>query len=347
MFEQATVLGPQHCPTWQAYGMLLEKMNRPSDAAEKFDRALEIDSSSLPTFQAYGLMEARRGNYDKARELFQRGLAKDTSHAPIFHAWARMEEQLGNHDKARDLLNAGVASAPQSVALLKAWALMELRLGHIDSSNAWYVSQKMGSRKLSKVSERLEMLRLLIEQRSEDDLKLVMKWIEQQRNQKLQSEVDKTLTVGAALPKDWVEGRQYELRTGANYSYNIGDTVVVRTPGGVWPNDGLCFGRILAAPPASAQGAGESARVSEADDGSWGGGSFAGCGRVLVHIGTVKIDGPKGGGGGDSGESESMGTSTLKKFKVVRRGEGTRLSKSMVTAELDVDDVSILKSLHI
>ena len=37
------------------------------------------------------------------------------------------------------------------------------------------------------------MLRLLMEQRSEDDLKLVMKWIEQQRNQQLREEVDKML----------------------------------------------------------------------------------------------------------------------------------------------------------
>ena len=103
-------------------------------------------------------MEARRRDYDKARALFSRGLSKDASHAPIFHAWARMEEQLGNHDKARQLLNAGVASAPQSVALLKAWALMELRLGHIDGSNAWYVSKTMGSRKLSKVTERCSIL---------------------------------------------------------------------------------------------------------------------------------------------------------------------------------------------
>ncbi len=46
---------------------------------------------------------------------------------------------------------------------------------------------------------RLEMLRLLMEQRSEDDLKLVMQWIEQQRNQQLRDEVDKML--GTQFPR--------------------------------------------------------------------------------------------------------------------------------------------------
>jgi len=296
MFQQAAVLGPKHCQTWQAYGVLLEKMGRTDEAAEKFDRALEIDPQSVPTAQAYGLMEARRRNYDKARQLFQRGVSIDASHAPIFHAWARMEEGLGNYDKARDLFNDGVVSAPRSVALLKAWALMELRLGHIDASNQWYVSQQMGSRKLSKVTERLEMLRLLVEQRSEDDLKLVMKWIEKQRNQQLESEVSKMMSVGSALPADWEDGRHFAFGTGEGFS--VGDLVVVRTPGALASCEGqegkglqggapgaLSFGRVLA-PPAEDAGAAAGHSTVGARDGVRDG-------TVFVHVRTLKVDGPR------------------------------------------------------
>ena len=350
MFQQATVLGPKHCQSWQAYGVLLEKMGKTDEAAEKFDRALEIDPESVPTAQAYGLMEARRRNFDKARTLFSRGVSIDASHAPIFHAWARMEEGLGNYEKARELLNDGVASAPQSVALLKAWALMELRLGHIDGSNEWYVSQRMGSRKLSKVTERLEMLRLLMEQRSEDDLKLVMKWIEKQRNQQLETQVSRMISVGAALPADWEEGRHFAF--GAGHTFKVGDLVVVRTPGAVAGDtrDGLeadadsrvSFGRVIA-PPADDAGRVAGAGGDEKD------------GTVYVHVGTLKVDGPRQPSEEDRKRRQSATKMDAKtagdrdrrtgtKLKVVRRGDssGSRRIDSMVTAQLSDGEVGRL-----
>ena len=343
MFQQASMLGPNHCQTWQAYGVLLEKMGRQDEAAEKFQRALEIDPSSVPTVQAYGLMEARRGRYDKARALFERGVAIDGSHAPIFHAWARMEEEAGDYEKARQLFNSGVASAPDSVALLKAWAMMELRLGHIDASNQWYVSPKMGSRKLSKVSERLEMLRLLMEQRSEDDLKLVMQWIEQQHNQQLQTEVSQMLSVGAPVPDEWEDGHHYTF--GAGRKFMTGDLVIVHTPGALASRDNsakhghaasgrLSFGRVIARP----------AIEDKAKD-NHDGDSDRRCGSsVFVHFGTLKIDGPRLPSPrqptSEGRQQRKASGTNLSKLKVIRRGEvGTRLSESMVTALFSEEEV--------
>lgn len=72
---------------------------------------------------------------------------------------------------------------------------MELRLGHIDKSNSksWTVSPQMGIQKLGRVGERLEMLKLLVEQRSEDDLKLVMTWLENQLWRKENKQVHENL----------------------------------------------------------------------------------------------------------------------------------------------------------
>jgi hypothetical protein len=86
--------------------------------------------------------------------------------------------------------------------MLKAWAAMELELGHIDESNDWTVPRNVSARhahkqrsrgdksqnavtnmqqqkQLSRVGENLQMLRRLIERRSDEDLRTVMKWIEQ------------------------------------------------------------------------------------------------------------------------------------------------------------------------
>ena len=254
MYQQATKLDSKHYRTWQAFGVLLEKLNRCDEACDKFERALEIKPTSVPTLQAYGLMEARRGRYDQARELFERGVAIESAHAPIFHAWARMEEILGNHDRARELLHQGVESAPDSVALLQAWSKMELQLGHIDTSSPWDVKRNMNSHKMSSISERLQMLRLLIGQRSEKDMMAVMKWVENQRRQQLQANVSKLVAVGNSLPPDWKEGQHYICDIA--HSYAPGELVVVpatTTTACTRPRDEiseersvkLCFGRIV------------------------------------------------------------------------------------------------------
>ena len=360
MFQQATVLGPTHCQTWQAYGVLLEKMGKKDEAAEKFDRALEIEPRSVPSLQAYGLMEARRGNYDKARALFQRGVDTDASHAPIFHAWARMEEELGNFDRARELFNFGVARAPDSVALLKAWALMELQLGHIDSSNQWYVSKKMGFRKMSKVSERLEMLRLLIEQRSENDLRLVMKWILQQRNQQLEKQVSKILSVGAALPADWEEGCHFAF--GNRTDFKVGETVVVRTPGALSSNSskdraasgdkrvgtgGLNFGRVV--DPSALHGlvssAASSAREEQLRKEKLLIEGLASKGvedTVLVHIDTMKMDGPRlAPSRGHRQQQQALGETPIS-MQDAADGGVSDLRDSMVTVQLVASEVGEL-----
>ena len=344
MFQQASVLGPKHCQTWQAYGVLLEKMGRTEEAAEKFERALEIDPSSVPTLQAYGLMEARRCNYDPARKFFQRGIELDASHAPIFHAWARMEEEQGNYGKARELFNSGVASAPDSVALLKAWAMMELQLGHIDGSNRWYVSKNMGLSRLLKITERLEMLRLLIEQRSEDDLKLVMEWIEEQRNQQLQTEVSKMLSVGTPVPIEWEEGRHFSFDS--SHEFNIGDLVVVQTRGPgekektgrsrghLVRNGGLCFGRVIALTFRDKR----NDAVDLGESAGWNRKAIREGRMVLVHVRTKKAD--------------ALERLTLREekcnekseLKVVRRcdGEDVGLNDSVVTAQWCASEVGKL-----
>ena len=225
LLKRATELDRRHVQSWQARGVALEKLGREEDAAWCFEEAMAADPGSVPTLQAYGLMQARRGNVEAARALFARGSELDAGHAPILHAWARMEEGAGNFSTARSLFKRGVESAPKSVALLKAWAKMELNLAEVRNKKGWEVSPRMKEAKLEKVEQRLEVLRLMIEQRSEDDLKRVMKWLERQRLRKGRESLDKVLRVGARVPDDWREGVQFSFAPG--HQFAAGELVVL------------------------------------------------------------------------------------------------------------------------
>lgn len=190
LFEKAIRLDDQHVRTYQAWAITKERMGLHDESAQLFRQALHVNSRSVPTYQAYALFEARRGNLDKARQLFQSGLDIDSSHAPIWHAWAVMEQKDERYDVARELFERGVDAAPYNTPMLRAWAKMELQLGHIDTSRDWMVPQnsnrrrerqrggKNSKRQISTVGENLKMLRLLIEQRSDEDVKAVMKWLD-------------------------------------------------------------------------------------------------------------------------------------------------------------------------
>lgn len=200
LFQHATELNPRHARTYQAWAITAEKLSEFNQARELFRTALQIDTRSVPTYQAFALFESRRGNLDKARELFQIGIDYDPNHAAIWHAWAVMEHRAGNYDDARKLFNAGVNAAPDSAPMLRAWATMELELGHIDRSQDWEVPRsaqlRRGGRKgapnqknnpgrrsasdkqISRVGENLQILRLMIERRSDDDIANVMKWLD-------------------------------------------------------------------------------------------------------------------------------------------------------------------------
>lgn len=205
LFEKAVSIEPRHVRSIQSWAIAEEKRGHPEDAESLFKRALTIDPLSAPTYQAYALMEARRNNIQRARQLFSKGIDIDRNHAAILHAWATMEAKAENFDEARRIFDLGVRAAPNSTPMLRAWAAMELELGHIDESNDWTVPRNArsknpysrrsgphGSRntayshqqkQLSLVGENLQMLRRLIERRSDEDLRTVMKWIERRANE--------------------------------------------------------------------------------------------------------------------------------------------------------------------
>ncbi|CDF41259.1 TPR repeat-containing protein [Chondrus crispus] len=200
LFEKAVRLNPQHARTFQAWAITKEKMGLHAESEALFRRALDVSPRNAPTLQAYGLFEARRGNLDRARDLFETGIQADPNHAPIWHAWAVMEQREKNYDTARELFDNGVNAAPNSTPMLRAWASMELELGHIDKSRDWMVPpssrnkwkrgtkqrayapgkrdrDKSNDKQISAVGKNLQMLRLMIERRSDEDVRSVMQWL--------------------------------------------------------------------------------------------------------------------------------------------------------------------------
>lgn len=223
LFERAIELDPRHARTFQAYAITAEKLEHFDKSYALFREALRINPLSAPTHQAFALFEARRGRPEAARGLFQKGLEQDDTHAPIWHAWAVMEQQLGRHDVARELFQKGVSAAPDSTAMLRAWARMELELGHIDSSQDWRVPrggyksklntrQKKGAhttKQISAVAENLMMLRLIIERKSDEDVKTVMKWLDRRSNadRQLYDVLAERQSNDVRIIREWVERR--------------------------------------------------------------------------------------------------------------------------------------------
>lgn len=217
LFEKALEINPNHSVSLQAYAITAEKLGEMHKSEDLFKQALRVAPKSVPTYQAFAMFEARRDNLDKARELFRCGLNISSKHAAIWHAWAVMEQEAGNHDAARDLFQKGISAVPKSTPLLRAWARMELELGHIDKGMDWRVPRggykptqrnnsatdqssglrrsegdenssrkpsdrfrrnNMETKQISTVAENLVMLRLMIERKSDDDVRTVMKWLD-------------------------------------------------------------------------------------------------------------------------------------------------------------------------
>eukprot|EP00177_Eucheuma_denticulatum_P005449 GFKZ01009905.1.p1 GENE.GFKZ01009905.1~~GFKZ01009905.1.p1 ORF type:complete len:743 (+),score=98.63 GFKZ01009905.1:402-2630(+) len=231
LFESAVERDSTHVRSLQSWAIAEEKLGRMGKSAELFERALAVKPSSAPTCQAYGLFEARRGRLEKARELFLRGIQVDPDHAAIWHAWAVMEQREGNYDRARELFDKGVAAAPNSTAMLRGWAAMELELGHIDKSDEWRVpsrgfrgwskekrrssvarkrrNPKEMEKQLSTVGENLRMLRLMIERRSDEDVKTVMQWLDRRArtDRRLYDALAERRDKDSRMVKEWVARR--------------------------------------------------------------------------------------------------------------------------------------------
>lgn len=231
LFKRALEVDENHVRSLQAWAIALERLNRLKESEELFERALKIDAGAAPTWQAYGLSQARRGNLERARELFARGVEVNPDHAPIWHAWAVMEQKAGNYETARALFDKGVAAAPNSTPMLRAWASMELELGHIDKSLDWMVPRgrlkgarkprerdmivnaesrpKSSKRQISAVGENLRMLRLMIERKSDEDVRTVMQWLDRRArtDRKLYDALAERRDKDSRKVKEWIERR--------------------------------------------------------------------------------------------------------------------------------------------
>lgn len=231
LFERAVQVDENHVRSLQAWAIALEKLGKSKESEELFERALKIDGGAAPTWQAYGLSQARRGNLERARGLFARGVGVNPDHAPIWHAWAVMEQKAGNYETARALFDKGVAAAPNSTPMLRAWASMELELGHIDKSLDWMVPRgelkgarklqgkekvkntksqpKASKRQISTVGENLRMLRLMIERKSDEDVKTVMQWLDRRArtDRKLYDTLAERRDKDSRKVKEWIERR--------------------------------------------------------------------------------------------------------------------------------------------
>ena len=134
-FDKAVELfkrGLKFCPTnvhlLQAYGVCLEKAQRPQLAMKLYRHATSLDSTHAASWVAKARLEMEDLEFAAARESFKRGAEGDPESYYVWQAWGVMEAQLENYVEARRLFTKGAEVNPRNAATYQAWACMEAKL---------------------------------------------------------------------------------------------------------------------------------------------------------------------------------------------------------------------------
>lgn len=200
LFRRALAIDPKSAPTFQAYALMEARRGHLDTARKLFREGIRIDGKHAAILHAWATMEAKAGNFDEARAVFERGVDAAPDSAPMLRAWAAMELELGHIDDSSDWAvprHKRARTAGTSGALVgdegghsvsgetgrgakgKGPSIPKADAPLPHSGMATGVSSgKMRKKQMSAVSEKLQLLRRLIVTRTDEDLRVVMQWIE-------------------------------------------------------------------------------------------------------------------------------------------------------------------------
>jgi tetratricopeptide (TPR) repeat protein len=127
---------PQHAPTLEALGDLLQRKHRDAEAVTAFQRAVQASPlerrlrkklSTAHLFKARS--EAEAGHFDAARAEYQSALAGDASNvASVLCKWAACEFKAGDTARAEELLAQAQAQAGSRLAVAYSMLIETIRL---------------------------------------------------------------------------------------------------------------------------------------------------------------------------------------------------------------------------
>jgi tetratricopeptide (TPR) repeat protein len=101
--DAALLINP-NVGAWHAQrGLLLEELNRDSEAVEAFQRALELEPESADIAVALGIAMIRTGRLISAAEVFEKLAADHPQFEPAYCHRIYVYAELGRHDRAEEM----------------------------------------------------------------------------------------------------------------------------------------------------------------------------------------------------------------------------------------------------
>ncbi len=127
--ERALELAPREAATLNAKGLVLDKLQRPREAAAAFQATTEIAPRFAPAFHNLGWASEMIGDLDSARNAHEQALALKPDYVePLAHL-ARLSLRRGDPNSARVHAGQALRIDPDCAAALTAYAEAELKEG--------------------------------------------------------------------------------------------------------------------------------------------------------------------------------------------------------------------------
>jgi tetratricopeptide (TPR) repeat protein len=137
--QQAVHLRPDYGEAWNNLGQAFATCQRPSQAEEAFQKALELDTYLTPEFPAYNLstLYQEQDREEKALEYAKQAVDLNWRYLPAYNQLIKIHEQRGQMQKATKWLRQAAEAFPDNTSLLFRLAENELRLGNTEEAKFW------------------------------------------------------------------------------------------------------------------------------------------------------------------------------------------------------------------
>lgn len=118
--QQAAALIPDHGPAWYNLGTALESLERPAEAIEAYEKAVEL-APKAAHFSSLGDVLAAVDQPDEARRAYQQAIELDPHYPWPYHGLADLYSEEENYEAAASAYRQALERHPRPVDQAAAW----------------------------------------------------------------------------------------------------------------------------------------------------------------------------------------------------------------------------------
>jgi tetratricopeptide (TPR) repeat protein len=145
-FKKAIALNPNYATAHDYYCYFLMAMQRPAEAKEEIERALQLDPLSVPINTDIGFQMFYVGNYDDAIEQLKKTLQMNPKY-PLAHLW------LGRSYQQKRMFDESMAEYQATDSALPNWVVTIAGIGNLQGLTRKDTDARLTLAKLNAMSE--------------------------------------------------------------------------------------------------------------------------------------------------------------------------------------------------